>query len=1064
MDIGSKSLQEKGRPKRDDNTQHTPIENEDDPLLSSDRKDHIDTEKSIDKIGDGVISTSNSKTPRLRRNRRERDTKNSTSNRKMEDDVAEEKPSNREREEIPNRDKGSDDYTPKVPETNRIGIGHGDCCLPMNRGLSSVFACVGLGYRLNDPSERKLDQKLWRKVIDSKAFDCVKENCFSITIGGLSDLQGILGSAVKPFVKIHIVDADTGLYAGVSGSTGGRVNPVTTRQAQLSGSAFDVARWDEEIVFPTVRLGDVVSPRSLVLFEILDDPPKLSLRRAQAGAVLDEVKKYTRLAWAFLLPVGQGVNVGYPRHISGDAKNEKEGKSSDSRARVGTRARSRALGRKNEEEEEKANTGDEEERIDKGDEKEPVDIDPKLCDLRLRLQLYEHQTESFSTRVQRAAHGWPECPDSADQLKTESPSRYPDSIPEVYLQYRRKALRQMSSIMEVQTGYRIPVDGVGRKDLAEAHGGGVDDEDQPRSSQAQEDLAKSRLKASILKRTRAPNEPCVLPNKLLHRVDVGKDGAMVVSFSHKGHLLAVAAAVPPETMPGAPFSPTGLTSPFSGCVYAVRLYDPDTGVEVWSDNAAHFGVIYDLKWSMNDGYLLSCSSDGQCKVWRMSEGLLQHQHSLQPSTSSAGRRGSTSSPIRRASNPSIPPSAPQLVSVMAHTPPVYVYTAVFQEYGTNAPDCSTTGHAKVVSGGHDGRLRVWSQSDFVGDLTIGKSQASRQDSDGDVLPRPGYVDVPHMGFMVQALAIDVRSKYMFSGDSGGNILIWRPDNSDWYQLLRKFKKDDLCGRSICSMTVYPDKAKGYLLVLARPSLTDAPNASDGGGTTGGAMALSSTLLKMYDLGTYRAQHNFHGATVSEAFSRATFSADGRYAICGCVGKTTEGLEKYYLGAWDSQTGTPQQSNIAGVITYPYLPRCVSWHPSQHMMAVAMVGCGAAVGIYCANKDRAENAARQLETFESSSSELASDGDDRLSSERLRSSSSKLSVVEKMKLKVGKKVVTSPSRKSKDEGGSRRGSTDDTQSDSMSVQEKRAARTMEILERIRAVRAKREAIEGKVKEK
>ena len=42
----------------------------------------------------------------------------------------------------------------------------------------------------------------------------------------------------------------------------------------------------------------------------------------------------------------------------------------------------------------------------------------------------------------------------------------------------------------------------------------------PRSSQAQEDIVKAQLRAAKLKRSRALNEPCVIPNKLLHRVDV----------------------------------------------------------------------------------------------------------------------------------------------------------------------------------------------------------------------------------------------------------------------------------------------------------------------------------------------------------------------------------------------------------------------------------------------------------------------------------------------------------------------------------------------------------------
>jgi hypothetical protein len=30
-------------------------------------------------------------------------------------------------------------------------------------------------------------------------------------------------------------------------------------------------------------------------------------------------------------------------------------------------------------------------------------------------------------------------------------------------------------------------------------------------------------------------------------------------------------------------------------MYAVRVYDPDSAEEIWSDKAAHFGVIYDLR-------------------------------------------------------------------------------------------------------------------------------------------------------------------------------------------------------------------------------------------------------------------------------------------------------------------------------------------------------------------------------------------------------------------------------------------------------------------------------------
>ena len=41
----------------------------------------------------------------------------------------------------------------------------------------------------------------------------------------------------------------------------------------------------------------------------------------------------------------------------------------------------------------------------------------------------------------------------------------------------------------------------------------------------------------------------------------------------------------------------------------------DFNEEIWTAPSAHHGVIYDLKWSKNDRYLISCSGDGTCKVW-----------------------------------------------------------------------------------------------------------------------------------------------------------------------------------------------------------------------------------------------------------------------------------------------------------------------------------------------------------------------------------------------------------------------------------------------------------------
>jgi hypothetical protein len=51
------------------------------------------------------------------------------------------------------------------------------------------------------------------------------------------------------------------------------------------------------------------------------------------------------------------------------------------------------------------------------------------------------------------------------------------------------------------------------------------------------DMTKARVAAA--KRARSPKEPCVGPDKLLHRLEVGPNGAMVVSFSHSGMFMYI---------------------------------------------------------------------------------------------------------------------------------------------------------------------------------------------------------------------------------------------------------------------------------------------------------------------------------------------------------------------------------------------------------------------------------------------------------------------------------------------------------------------------------------------
>ena len=77
-------------------------------------------------------------------------------------------------------------------------------------------------------------------------------------------------------------------------------------------------------------------------------------------------------------------------------------------------------------------------------------------------------------------------------------------------------------------------------------------------------------------------------------------------------------------------------------IFSLKLYCPDSGVEVWSDNSAHHGVVYDIKWSKDDHYLLTCSGDGTCKLWHVHS--ISHQHNSALNIILAQQHGSFGEP------------------------------------------------------------------------------------------------------------------------------------------------------------------------------------------------------------------------------------------------------------------------------------------------------------------------------------------------------------------------------------------------------------------------------------
>lgn len=380
-------------------------------------------------------------------------------------------------------------------------------------------------------------------------------------------------------------------------------------------------------------------------------------------------------------------------------------------------------------------------------------------------------------------------------------------------------------------------------------------------------------------------------------------------------------------------------------LYSIILYDTDLKEEVWVEDAAHHGPIYDLKWSRDDRCLLSCSGDGTCKVWDMTPvsfrasnlmgfGALNNANIA--NTGGGGNNARVNASLdgnSLAGGPSGLHSAasqpPSLLHILVTSPPVYTYCGVFQDQPRAG---MTSAHSqsesldllrqstasvhrraddydfkdkplvvpRVITGSADGKLRVWDGSEMVGYVVVTNKDkdASKEDS----------IDYsPHDG-QINSIVIDERSRYMITGDSFGDIFAWRCDSNGWYQLLRKFKRDSTAtptsapnaeqntGGGILSLTMHPDKHKGQMLALTR----------------------QPAQLKIINMSTYKTQcacAGFGGYSTASnnaaggLFARASYSADGRYAIAGSNVKAEDGL--YRLQVWDTNTGHAVRTALSG---------------------------------------------------------------------------------------------------------------------------------------------------------
>lgn len=389
------------------------------------------------------------------------------------------------------------------------------------------------------------------------------------------------------------------------------------------------------------------------------------------------------------------------------------------------------------------------------------------------------------------------------------------------------------------------------------------------------------------------------------------------------------------------------------------------------EDAAHHAVIYEIKWTRNDRYLLTVSGDGTCKVWDMislaprSSNMVGFGVNSAASTSfggvpqdssgsGSGSGGGSASndvssliPNLSSKLQALISKPPQLVHVLSTSPPVYTYSGIFTDvlqpnagsYATaaEAAEMSPAEHLariesaevpRIITGAADGRIRVWENGQFVSYIYVSPKNPSPNDPPPDLSPHEGAVN---------SIVIDERSRYLITGDSAGDILAWRQDAKGSFQLLRKFKRDApanptggpnpadfeatghvLSTGGVQTLHIHPEKHRGQMLALLR----------------------QPPQLKMINMSTYKTQcfcEGFGGLGSGPGmgvFFRAGLSADGRYVISGACVKGETG--KYCLQLWDSQTGRAARSPLSNYM-FPYPIRSISWHPAQHLLAVAMVG-------------------------------------------------------------------------------------------------------------------------------
>lgn len=529
------------------------------------------------------------------------------------------------------------------------------------------------------------------------------------------------------------------------------------------------------------------------------------------------------------------------------------------------------------------------------------DIAAERKRLTFRLQLFDYAPLSPIATVR------------AQQLGlTPPPPPATPTVPAVYLQYLRKRYKPLVSTMLVRIHPsrrpepstvlrrpRVPMERETSDEFQRYKGISPFIRGERGLAGSPTELTADLRSRGASQRRRGSNEYCVVPDRLLSRFTAGLKGAFTLSFSPTGRMLAVACCEL-NTFPIRLFDVSGYDNSEGVKVESAAIAATSIGLSysqsregtiLVAELEGHHGLVYDLRWLANERYLLSASADGTAKLWTI---------------------GALAAAPNRVNAP------PRLASVMQQVVAGYVYCAAFvagpsiksiianplrSSQVEDSIQGEQTGWLRAVTGAHDGSLRYW------------KAEEGREQ--GLLGGR-----IVHEG-MVNALQVDTYSGRIYSADSFGRILTWKREGdgsrSEHYSLLRSLHHPDFAGKAIVSLAIHPRRRRGQLLVQAQQN-----------------------CLNLVDLTTNKVVVSFEGSICQSAFVRATFSPDGNFVVAGSEDGT--------VCVWEAATGSRvKTSPLLNNVSYRATVCDVSWHPTQHVVALTAYGADQQLLVCYANR-------------------------------------------------------------------------------------------------------------------